>query len=168
MGVVEALVPKIQACNEPFADNHLHMAFAGLQGFGDCGPVRSVLSCLSAHVARECDRLPSRTGTCICQVLSDVHGAEADAILQSLRPRLEGARSELLRSCLMRAVGVDLPTGWTMHSHGSQIYYHHPDHGSQWSRPDVSLPVGWMAHLDHSGRTYYYHPQHGSQWQLPT
>merc|ERR1711953_957723 len=62
----------------------------------------------------------------------------------------------------------DLPAGWVRYWDGDRAYYHHEDHGSQWSRPSVGLPDGWSAHDSPDGRTYYHHEEFGSRWQRPT
>merc|ERR1711972_1115319 len=94
------------------------------------------------------------------EVIADVKGEEAESLLSVLNTSAGVYADRGLES-------TDLPAGWSLHQHDGRVFYHHPVHGSQWTKPGDDLPDGWTAHVGPCGKTYYHHSEQGSSWEIP-
>jgi len=154
-----ALAKHLENCQEAVAPKYITMAIEGIRNNCDTEGGGSVLTALIPHLKNRLDNMSQQQAASVSEVLQSSSSEPTLAFLQVLRSRLQG----------LDIAGVaNVPPGWSIHWDGSRAYYHHPDHGSQWSHPSMNLPEGWAAHVAPDGRTFFHHEVHGSHWELPS
>lgn len=168
VAIVSALVPHAQHGEAgSYLPNHMHMVFSGLRRLGGGDGTRGIVAAMTPHVGRIAGDLPRSTLGLMRDTCRHLEGAEAKALMDEIKVPLRKMEMQNMLGLKRRGHDEDLPEGWTAHLHEDRVFYHHPEHGSRWSRPGVDLPDGWMAHFDELGRPYYHHPEYGSRWELP-